>query len=533
MMGGDGALNRRTAMATAAIAMLLGLFAMNDVPIGVFQDDGHYAILARALAFGDGYRYTNLPGAPAATHFPPGYPLLLAALWRVAPLFPANVALLKLVNVAFLPVAALAVRELARRAGGLSPLVSSAVAVASFAAVPMLFLSGLLFSETAFVAALCGVLLMADRFVASDDTSARRAAVLLGLAIGALAMLRTVGVTLLPAVLAVLLWRRRRRDAALVLAGAMVFLLPWQLWTSVHARAVPAAVAGAYGAYGPWLADAWRAGGLDFAFAVLVENLRGMRLPLMLFGLHDAPALVQGAAAAALLGLAGAGAWRLWPRAPMTVLVFVPYGALLLLWPFPPDRFLWPLWPVSLVLLVVGAMHLGELAAQPAAHTGVHGGVQTGVRFTARGLAVRVVTVRVAAVLLAASFLTWHARTWSGRSWETGERTNARLGLAAANVAAALPRDGLVASDQDAMVHLYAGRLAVPLLALTAAQHVGVRSDAEVAAQLEGVLDAYHPRWVLVGQRESLRAALQLARRGRLKLMGADPSGVLVYDVVR
>ena len=47
---------------------------------------------ARALAQGAGYHYTNLPGAPAATHFPPGYPLMLAPLWWVAPTFPANVA---------------------------------------------------------------------------------------------------------------------------------------------------------------------------------------------------------------------------------------------------------------------------------------------------------------------------------------------------------------------------------------------------------------------------------------------------------
>lgn len=519
----NNALPRRTALATAAIAVLLGFFAMNDVPIGIFQDDGHYAILARAIANGDGYRYTNLPGAPAATHFPPGYPLLLALLWRVAPQFPANVAYLKLINVVLLPIAALAIRELARRVGGLSVVVSSVVAVISVATVPVLFLNGLLFSETAFLIALCGVLIMADRFVApygapaatADATRvpapAWRAAGLLGLAIGALSLLRTVGVTLLPAVVAILLWRRRWRDAALVVAGALVFLLPWQRWTSAHAHDVPSAVAGAYGAYGPWIADAWRAGGFDFAVAVAAENLRGMRLVLMLFGLYEAPLLVQGVAGVALLGLAGVGAVRCWPRATVSVLVFVPYGLLLLLWPFPPDRFLWPLWPLALVFLFVGVSQLGAPAARPAVR----------------------LAVRVAAVLLAAGFATWHARSWRDRSWESGERANARMGIAAADVAAALPADGLVASDQDAMVHLYAGRPAVPLLALTAEQHVRRRTDAEVAAQLAGVLDAYHPRWVVVGERESLRAALQLARSGRLKLKGADPSNVLVYDVVR
>ncbi|MBI5601020.1 MAG: hypothetical protein HY944_05600 [Gemmatimonadetes bacterium] len=529
------ALQRRTALATAAIAVLLGFFAMTDVPIGIFQDDGHYAILARAIANGDGYRYTNLPGAPAATHFPPGYPLLLALLWRVAPQFPANVAFLKLINVMLLPIAALAVRELARRVGGLSVVVSSVVAVISVATVPVLFLNGLLFSETAFLIALCGVLIMADRFVvqtnmptltaaseaapepagvAAADAApapAWRTAVLLGLAIGALSLLRTVGVTLLPAVVATLLWRRRGRDAALVVAGSLIFLLPWQWWTSAHAHDVPSAVAGAYGAYGPWIADAWRAGGFDFAVAVAAENLRGMRLVLMLFGLYEAPMLLQGVAGMALLVLAGAGAVRCWPRATVSVFVFVPYGLLLLLWPFPPDRFLWPLWPLALVFLFVGVSHLGAPTARPAMR----------------------LAVRVTAVLLAAGFATWHARSWRDRSWESGERTNARMGIAAAGVAAALPADGLVASDQDAMVHLYAGRPAVPLLALTAEQHVRRRTDAEVAAQLAGVLDAYHPRWVVVGERESLRAAVQLARTGRLKLKGADPSNVLVYDVVR
>lgn len=519
----NDALNRRAALATAAIAVLLGVFAMTDVPIGIFQDDGHYAILARAIANGDGYRYTNLPGAPAATHFPPGYPLLLALLWRVAPQFPANVAFLKLVNVVLLPIAALAIRALARRVGGLSVVVSSVVAVISVATVPVLFLNGLLFSETAFLIALCGVLIMADRFVAPSGVPAAtadatpvpapdwRAAVLLGLSIGALSLLRTVGVTLLPAVVAILLWRRRWRDAALVVAGALVFLLPWQLWTSAHAHDVPSAVAGAYGAYGPWIADAWRAGGFDFAVAVAAENLRGMRLVLMLFGLYEAPPLVQGVAGVALLVLAGVGAVRCWPRASVSVLVYVPYGLLLLLWPFPPDRFLWPLWPLALVFLFVGVSQLGAPAARPAVR----------------------LAVRVAAVLLAAGFASWHVRSWRDRSWESGERANARMGIAAAGVAAALPADGLVASDQDAMVHLYAGRPAVPLLALTAEQHVRRRTDAEVAAQLAGVLDAYHPRWVVVGERESLRAAVKLARSGRLKLKGADPSNVLVYDVVR
>ena len=123
------ALDRRTLMATLAIALLLGLFAMNDVAVGIFQDDGHYLILARSLAQGDGYRYTNLPGAPAGTHFPPGFPVLLAPLWWLAPRFPANVAYFKLINVGLMPVAALGIRAFARQVGGLSAVAASVLAI--------------------------------------------------------------------------------------------------------------------------------------------------------------------------------------------------------------------------------------------------------------------------------------------------------------------------------------------------------------------------------------------------------------------
>jgi hypothetical protein len=193
------------------------------------------------------------------------------------------------------------------------------------------------------------------------------------------------------------------------------------------------------------------------------------------------------------------------------VLTLPPYLLLLLVWPFPPDRFLWPLWPLLLVAGVLGAQSLGWRAgAAPR----------------------RQVPVRVITGALVVMFLAWHVRTWPSRNWERGERANAHMGLAAARVAAALPADGLVASDMDAMVHLYAGRPVVPLLSLTAVQHVRARTDEEVAAQLAGVLRSYHPRWVLVAERESLRAAQVLARRGQLRFAGAESLGVVVYGVV-
>src|SRR5882757_4760486 len=45
-------------------------------------DGAGYAVLAEALASGRGYREISHPAAPRHAHFPPGYPVALAALWR-------------------------------------------------------------------------------------------------------------------------------------------------------------------------------------------------------------------------------------------------------------------------------------------------------------------------------------------------------------------------------------------------------------------------------------------------------------------
>lgn len=78
-------------VALMAVVLLVAVLTVTPWPVGAFQDDAIYTILAKALATGEGYRMINLPGAPHATHYPPGYPAFLAALWRLAPSFPDNI----------------------------------------------------------------------------------------------------------------------------------------------------------------------------------------------------------------------------------------------------------------------------------------------------------------------------------------------------------------------------------------------------------------------------------------------------------
>src|SRR5690242_18227875 len=134
-----------------AAVLAVGAALLDRLPVGVTNDDGMYVILAKSLATGQGYRWLNLPGAPQATHFPPGYPAVLALLWLVLPAFPANVVLFKLANAVFMAVAAAATFSLARRRLLLSDAAAAALTLGATLAIPMLTLSTIVMSEALFL----------------------------------------------------------------------------------------------------------------------------------------------------------------------------------------------------------------------------------------------------------------------------------------------------------------------------------------------------------------------------------------------
>ena len=147
-----------------ALALAVGVAVLDRYHVGVFHDDAMYVILGRALATGQGYRYLNLPGAPVASHFPPGYPALLSLVWRVAPSFPANLVVFKLLNAVFFCASAVLVALLVRdrlesRAWAIGTGVVTAVSV------PLLVLVTMVLSEPLFLAVLLAALILAERLV--------------------------------------------------------------------------------------------------------------------------------------------------------------------------------------------------------------------------------------------------------------------------------------------------------------------------------------------------------------------------------
>jgi hypothetical protein len=255
--------SRAIGVLVAAVALAIAFVAIPNWPVGVFQDDGIYVVLGKALASGEGYRYLNLPGAPYATHYPPGYPLFLALLWKLSPQFPQNVAVFTFANAGFLALAAFAAFRFGRDRLGLSALGSATAGVAGTVSMPALIFGVFVLSEPMFMALLMLLLVYAERVADQADW---RGALFVGLAGGALAMVRTAGMFVIPAFALVLVMRRKFVPAVLALAACALFIVPWHIWVAAHGSEIPPVLMGKYGPYDAWMSNAVREHGLMFVW---------------------------------------------------------------------------------------------------------------------------------------------------------------------------------------------------------------------------------------------------------------------------
>ena len=464
--------------ALAALVVLAGALAsITPDPIGVFWDDGVYLLSAKALAAGDGYRYMYLPGAPPAIHYPPVFPLLLAALLKLTPAFPANVALLKLLNPLCLAAGVYGAVRMGARQLGLGD--SSAAVAVSICALtaPVLVLTNVLLSESLFFAVLVGALWLAESAAARGGV--RRAA-LAGLAIAVLALVRTVGGVLLPAAILALWLHRRRREALVLGACAVVALLPWQLWVWHAARGFPDELRGSYGPYLEWVIGGYRREPA-LAWHVAAKNAADL---FRAFGLIFAPRFphaVQYVAAAVVVASFGAGLIFLARRASAVAAFLLAYAAVVLLWPYNPERFVWAIWPLAGLVLLAAAHAAGAWFATRTSH------------------AVRIATTVVA--VLFAGHAAYAVRGLAGGWAGTPQRamTDRLWPLVQWTVTHAGPND-IVASDAHVMIALYTGRTTMPVSMLTPAEHVRDKPAVQYAGELAALASRFHPQLLVLSR---------------------------------
>ena len=474
-----------------ALALGVALLTVTPWPVGVFQDDAIYVVLAKALANGEGFRMINLPGSPHATHFPPGYPLLLAALWKLSPEFPDNIVVFKFVNAVFLAATAVGTYKLSRSRFELGALGASVTSVVGSLSVVVLIITGVVLSEPFYMALVIPTLLLTERAV--EDGSARTAAGA-GALIGMLTLVRTLGVFVLPAALLVMLVRRRWRSALILTGVAMLFIIPWQLWVSAYQSEMPSPLVGKYGSYGQWLADGYRAGGRSFARAVLAKNTDELFGFLGYLTMPVPPVWPRLLSLGTLILTLGLGAWSVRRRLPVTLVFLLGYSAVILAWPFEPTRFALVWWPVLAALFVAGvrAVWRWRPSALPA----------HGLRF-ALGAAMLLVVGGYGAYNLRGIRQKW----WVNIQSDGGTRAKPIAEWVARSTT---PNDVLI-TDHDLIVYLYTGRRAVPTATFTALGHITPLTPPQDAAILREMLSSMKPRWYIASAQQSIAAAAILA----------------------
>ncbi len=322
--------------------------ALHAPAVGMFHDDGIYAVTAKALATGHGYRIMSLPGEIAQTKYPILFPALLAAVWKLAPEFPQNLLWLKLVPFGCtLAWGALACRFFRRETG--IPLVAVVLAGWMAAAPWVLFLGTALLSETLFAALVTGSLILLHRL--ERDAGWARVTGLAILSSGAF-LTRTAGVALMAASVLILCTRGRWKQAAVFGLICAALCGPW-IWWQAHAAALDHAAYYSRANYGGWnillhFTPAEKA-------AILSQNLMGALLAAAtLVGVPPTgmgPLVAVALGALIVTGFAVTVARR---RSALEIFVLV-YGALVLCWAWPPVRFMAPLLPALLLYAYRGA----------------------------------------------------------------------------------------------------------------------------------------------------------------------------------
>lgn len=323
--------------------------------VGIFHDDGVYVLLAKSIATGHGFHYLQLPGTPAATHYPPLYPVALAAVWRLAPSFPGNILALLALNAWCIGLAALGLYQLVRRWFGWGEAAAAAMSLATLLSVPILTLSSALMSEPLFLAGLPPVLLLTQRALERHD---RRSALVAGAAVGLLMLVRTHAIAILGAALLLMLVHRDWRRAGLLFTAAVTVQLPWILWCRSAGPVVSGPLNGTYGAYPAFFIEGWKAGGMQLLSATIRANLHELWLLLgdrVWGGLGP----VLGTTAALLLvGFLALGAWRTAKRTPLLPTFLLCYFAIIVVMSCAPYRYAWGAWPLLVVLAALGAEQL-------------------------------------------------------------------------------------------------------------------------------------------------------------------------------
>ena len=377
-------------------ALVLAVYVLRlDHIVGIMGDDAWYALLGQTLARGGGFQQPNTPTPGLLPIVPPGFPLLLAPLWYIAPEFPANVFLLKALSVAAMLATAGLTYAYSRAHTEWPRELALIVAVAVSLVPSLVFMTtSTLMSDAAFLAVQLATLVALERWPTRTGT------VVAGVGAAVAMLMRAVGVAVPAGAVVYLCLKRDWRRAAVLAAVVVVSLTPWQLYAYRHSSSAAqqgkgeALLSYRQQFWQQWAGDA-KAGTATLrdlplrigqnTVDVITRDVVALVAPSLLRGAHQSGLEVLGVGSYGMRGPMGNGAGTMtvsaalfllialgWARAVQRRLslaeIVVPLSlAVIVAWPFWTFRFVLPLAPFLLIYLVDGLRAVTPAASRVSA----------------------------------------------------------------------------------------------------------------------------------------------------------------------
>lgn len=356
------------AFALFTLMFLLGRQIAVPGVAGTFHDDGVYLSTAKSLAEGTGYRLIAFPGEPWQTKYPILYPLLLSAIWRVCPAFPANVELMQcftiLCSSLFLSLTYLFLVRFSY-----FPRPVSLFAVLLCSSVPgFVFFSGQLLSEMPFALALLIAMWHLEEHV-EQSRSTKLSSVMLGISLSMPFLIRLIGLAT-PLAALVYLMRRGRPFKLTGITIATIAAIGIGLQAQVGSTD-PGIRTDEVRAYQTNYVDWWQRQALDSAGSVLSKNLQelpGVTGKTVLSGIlfFGGPFAQQEQLKPLCLAI-GLLPWLVLmqrtQRNRSLAFMLCAYVFIVLIWPWPSFRFVVPIMPFLFALAFLPVWQIAKRSA--------------------------------------------------------------------------------------------------------------------------------------------------------------------------
>jgi len=323
--------------------------------VGALSDDGVYAILGRAIAAGAGYRSLYLPHHPVQIKYPPGFPFILALLWKALGTLGGVQRAIGVIH----PFVVGAVGGLLWWWGRVRVGVPRTLLLL-FVATPFMLDASIAYftiplSEPWFMLSWAGALVVWA--LAEDALPGPRRLMLracAGLLLACAFLFRTQGIVLVVAAAVALAWRRRSwREWVAALAPALLAVVAWKGMHHILLARGPVANLPDEGEYLDWFATP--PGTILPALAGAVrDNIHYYVRELGPYLVGPKP-VGQVLSALLLVGVA-AGGFACLRRAPFLAASVLGNVAAVLLWPFAQDR-------LMLTILPFGGLAIGAALA--------------------------------------------------------------------------------------------------------------------------------------------------------------------------